>query len=152
VLNIKEYYHLYELGLGLIDDDEEKLFLTDFELAYAIENKLIKIDNIKFDDLIKGKENEYKVFKYLRDLGYIVRETQDSKYGLFLRSGKRGFRQGKGHKISYIIKVLKQDDVIKPLNIKEHVELSLNMKKSFIYAILDQDKPLFFGLIKMKFD
>ena len=123
---------LIEMGFGI--ETEEGLELSELEESYLAEQGIIEA-KIKEDD-------RYKVYKYLRDRGYIVRET-----GELLRVFRKGYRRGEDRSFA-LVKVKKKEEMAELL---EDVEKGLGAKKEMVYACIEGEEPRFLLLVKRSF-
>ncbi|MEM4295590.1 MAG: hypothetical protein QXS91_02165 [Candidatus Anstonellales archaeon] len=155
--NRVKYEKVYNVGIGL--KQGEKLLLTEFELFYALENGLIDKEEIKNEikgidevkDYIEKNRHTYEVFKYLRDNGYIARETIDNEGNTYLLVGKKGFRQGKD-RTAYLMRVIKDSEYISAKTAKNDITKALMMKKGLVYAVKENNAITFLGIVNFRFD
>ncbi len=111
---------LYNLGFGRWENG--KLVLTNIEKHYCYENGLIKED-INLNE----KEMEiYKIYKYIRDKGYVVKPTN---YG-YLRVYRKGYTKYEKHRLKYLVKIVNENK----LNIKEDLDMIYKTRAKLVYA------------------
>ncbi len=119
----EELYRLYGAGNGKeLHPIEEIYFIEKGKI-----NKDIKKVWEKAKHLLKNAEDIYRVYKYLRDRGYISKPVED-----FLKVYKKGFRPGEDRTI-YILKV--NPDLNK---MKEDLKLAGRLRKQLIYAFVNE--------------
>lgn len=116
-LGLIEAIYLAEKGLlSIVDEDERELSTKD--IASHARRFIPKFDII------------YKVYKELRDKGYIVRSGL--KYGADFAVYEKG--PGIDH-APYLVHVIEADEEIDPLGIVRAGRLSHSVRKAFILAI-----------------
>ncbi len=134
---------LVELGFGI--EKGGKLFLHNFEAAYAIEKKFMKPLKKKLISE-KGDSAKYLVFKDLRDNGYISRLSLS---GDFFRVYRKGFRRGEDRTM-YLLKVI-TDKSIRINDVFKDAMAAAKIRKELVYAIVEGKRITYISLSSKRF-
>ena len=116
----------------------EALFLFERNSLEAV-SKGTKVDRVR---LIKASGNEedfqrrYKVYKDLREKGYVVKTG--FKYGAHFRVYERGEFSQEGHS-ALLVHVVPEDAVMSFPELSRAVRLTQSVKKRMLFAVLDHE-------------
>ena len=144
---------LRSLGAGVEEAEETKITLL--EAAYYADRGVLPL---KKDELVhrasrrdKLAHEKYRVIKYLRDRGYIVRPSLDNTQ--YLRLHRKGFRPGE-ERTFCLIEVVRRDWQCEPKKLLESLDMAGRLRKELTIAVVDpeQEKPLFLKFGRMNFE
>ena len=127
VLPLDKNQHVVDLGFGI--EEEDKLILHKYEAFYLAKEGLLKIRIPKSIE----KEHGYRVFKQLRDKGYVIRFSLGHS---LMRVYRKGFRKYEDRTL-YLLRVVSSNS-IKVDQIKEDLMLANKMRKELIYALVGE--------------
>jgi tRNA-intron endonuclease len=153
VWNIEQAQQLYNLGfygkpLGIPrpkSDFQSPLLLDPVEALYLLEKKEITVKQVnkklskkKLKEIgeknFEGFKNKFRVYKDLRDKGYVV--TPGIKYGCDFAVYENG--PGLDH-APYIVQIMNISNKITAAEIVKAGRLATTVRKSFILAIINDD-------------
>lgn len=147
------------LGLRKPDPGElnRPLTLSYFDALYLFENNVIQlvlngkpIEREVFIDFTKTRyenfEKKYLVYKYLRELGYIVRP------GMKFGSDFAIYEEGPGIDHSkWVVHVESDDKNLRAIEIVRAGRLAASVKKRYLISTLSEgDQPIFYGFDRVK--
>lgn len=144
--NKKEAFSLYEQS-RFGEPKEGKIFYSQVEALYLIEKtKLVltqgkkKISFDKFLSTLKLEdskiETKYKVFKDMRDRGYIVKTAL--KFGAEFRVYDKGVKPGEDH-ARWILYPVKESEVLTWHDFSAKNRVAHSTKKNLLIGIVDEE-------------
>ncbi len=144
IFNLGFYGKPFGIRKPSIHDKKETLELSLIEALYLVEKGILDViseDNriLSYSELleicrkrIKDFDKLYKVYKDLRNKGFIVRS------GLKFGSDYSLYRQGPGiDHAPFLVHVFDENDYIDPIELVRAGRLSHSVKKKFIIAIVN---------------
>ncbi|NPD87470.1 MAG: tRNA-intron lyase [Asgard group archaeon] len=167
VWNIKEGIELYSAGFygkpigvrkpNLGDEFRDPSEISYFEGLYLLENKKLTILDEKEEKVTKkvfmercnkqymNFENKMYVYRYLRNLGYIVRPGL--KFGVDFAVYIKG--PGLEHS-PYMVQIIEQEGKINPIELVRAGRLATTVRKNFVVASKIKKKLHFFVFNRYK--
>jgi tRNA-intron endonuclease len=136
---------------------DRPLVLSSFETVYLSEYHIIQItleDEIQsqeelinmFSQIYHDFQRKYRIYKYLRNKGYIVRP------GMKFGSDFIIYEQGPGYDHSkWVVHVEKDDIKLQAINIVRAGRLAASVKKRYLIStITSEDEIVFYGFDRVK--
>ncbi|MCX6748597.1 MAG: tRNA-intron lyase [Candidatus Pacearchaeota archaeon] len=144
--NKKEAFSLYEQS-RFGEPKEGKIFYSPVEALYLLEKSKLEIakskKKIKFDKLLEELksqdpklETKYKVFKDMRDRGYIVKTAL--KFGAEFRVYDKGVKPGQDH-ARWILYPVKESEVLTWHDFSAKNRVAHSTKKNLLIGIVDEE-------------
>lgn len=135
-----------------------KLQLAPVEALYLLENEKIQVINeenkekLEFEDLSSkiAEENpdillKYTVYKDLKSRGLVVKTGL--KYGSHFRVYERGEKPGSNHS-PYLVHAISENKEITPPDWARAVRLAHGVRKSMIFAVVDNEGDVTYYSVK----
>ena len=167
VWNIDQGMELYSSGFygkpigvrkpQLGDEFRDPSEISPFEALYLLDQKKISIVNEQNTILNKAKfkercstnfqnfDSKMRVYKYLRDLGYVVRPGL--KFGVDFAVYTKG--PGLEHS-PYMIQIIEKNGKIDPIELVRAGRLATTVRKNFVIATTIKNKLHFFTFGRFK--
>ena len=167
VWNIEQGMELYSSGFygkpigvrkpQLGDEFRDPSEISPFEAMYLLEQKQLSIQDEQNNNLTKKKfrekcsenfmnfDSKMRVYKYLRDLGYVVRPGL--KFGVDFAVYTKG--PGLEHS-PYMIQIIEKNGKIDPIELVRAGRLATTVRKNFVIATTIKDKLHFFTFGRFK--
>ncbi|MBI2629676.1 tRNA-intron lyase [Candidatus Pacearchaeota archaeon] len=147
--NKKEAFSLYEQS-RFGEAKEGKIFYSFAEALYLLEREKIEITSKKkklsFQRLIEELKKEdpkietkYRVFKDLRDKGYIVKTAL--KFGAEFRVYDKGIKPGEDH-AKWIIYPVKESETLTWHDFSAKNRVAHSTKKNLLIGIVDEESDV----------